>query len=31
MTLFPPPRKVSEQNGKLDYSRRRWLLLPRGI
>ena len=30
MTLFPPPRKVSEQNGKLDYSRRRWLLLPHG-
>ena len=30
MTLFPPPRKVSEQNSKLDYSRRRWLILPHG-
>ena len=30
MMLFPPPRKVSEQNSKLDYSRRRWLILPHG-
>ena len=28
MTLFPPPRKVSEQKNRFDYSRRRWLILP---
>lgn len=28
MTLFPPPRKISDQECRCDLSRHRWLVLP---